>query len=159
MVQVSGRIPEDLYRWLSSTPLEGAATLSDKLRVAVSTLKRLQDGDADYAGALAMHRDLSNNARKQLALIEAEYGHSEVLSVIMEHAPAISAALTSAQVNTFQDAVKLEDQLTLRCVQLTESLLRQAVTRHARAHDGQVVTKHAQPLIELVHIIQNNSST
>jgi hypothetical protein len=159
MMPVSGRIPEDLYQWLSTTPLEGASTVSDKLRVAVATLKRLQDGDADYNGALAMHRDLGSNARRQLAKIEPEHGHSEVLSAIMEHAPAISAALTSAQINSLQDALRLEDQLTQRSLQLAESLLRQAVTRQARAYDGKVVIKHAQSLIELAQIIHNNSTT
>lgn len=159
MMPVSGRIPEDLYLWLSTTPLEGAATLSDKLRVAVATLKRLQDGDADYNGALAMHRDLGNNLRKQLAKMEAEHGHSEVISTVMEHAPAIAAALTSAQINNLPDARKLEDQLTQRSLQLAESLLRQAITRQARAYDGSVVIKHAQSLIELAQIIHNNSTT
>ena len=159
MMPVSGRIPADLYLWLSTTPLEGASTVSDKLRVAVATLKRLQDGDADYNGALAMHRDLRNSLRRQLAQIEPEHGHSEVISCVMEHAPAIAAALTSAQINSLQDARKLEDQLTQRSLQLAESLLRQAVTRQARAYDGHVVTKHAQALIELADIIRNNSTT
>ena len=159
MMPVSGRIPEDLYLWLSTTPLEGASTVSDKLRVAVATLKRLQDGDADYNGALAMHRDLGNNLRRQLAQIEPEHGHSEVISTVMEHAPAIAAALTSAQVNGLPDARKLEDQLTQRSLQLAESLLRQAVTRQARAYDGQVVSRHAKALIELAEIIRNNTTT
>lgn len=159
MMPVSGRIPEDLYLWLSSTPIEGATTVSDKLRVAVATLKRLQDGDTDYNGALAMHRDLNNTLRSQLAQIEPEHGHSEVISTIMEHAPAIAAALTSAQVNNLTDARKLEDHITQRTLQLAESLLRQAVTRQARAYDGNVVTKHAQALIELADIIRNNSTT
>jgi hypothetical protein len=158
MVPVSGRIPEDLYQWLSTTPLEGATTVSDKLRVAVATLKRLQDGDADYNGALAMHRDLVGNARRQLAEMEPRHGHSEVLSTIMEHAPAISAAVTSAQIKSLPDAIKLEDQLTQRSLQLAEGLLRQAITRQARAYDGQVVIKNAQSLIELAQMIYNNST-
>ena len=125
---VSGRIPEDLYQWLSSTPLDGATTMSDKLRVAVATLKRMQDGDADYNGALAMHRDLGSNARQQLAQLEPANGHSEVLSSIMEHAPAIAAALTSAQIKGLPDAIQLEALLTQRSLQLAESLLRQAIT-------------------------------
>jgi hypothetical protein len=158
MMPVSGRIPEDLYQWLSTTPVEGATTVSDKLRVAVATLKRLQDGDTDYNGALAMHRDLGGNARRQLAEIEPQHGHSEVLAAIMEHVPAMSAALTSAQIKDLPDAVKLEDQLTQRSLQLAESLLRQAITRQARAYDGKVVIKHAQLLIELAQIIHNNST-
>lgn len=159
MMPVSGRIPEELYQWLSVTPLEGATTMSDKLRVAVANLKRLQDGDTDYNGALAMHRDLGGNARRQLAQIEPDHGHSEVLTTIMEHTPAIAAAITSAQINGLPEARKLEDQLTQRSLQLAESLLRQAVTRHARAYDGDVVIKHATSLIELALIIHKNSTT
>jgi hypothetical protein len=159
MMPVSGRIPEDLYLWLSTTPLEGATTVSDKLRVAVATLKRLHDGDADYNGALAMHRDMSNSLRSQLSRIEPEHGHSEVLSTVMEHAPAISAALTSSQITSLPDARKLEDQVTQRSLQLAESLLRQAVTSQARAYDRHVVLKHAHALIELADIIRHNSIT
>ena len=158
MTPISGRIPDDLYQWLSMTSLEGATTMSDKLRVAVATLKRLQDGDADYNGALAMHRDLQGGARRQFAQLEPRHGHSEVLASIMEHSPAISAALTSAQVNGLPDARRLEDQLTQRCLQLAESLLRQAITREARAYDGQVVARHALPLIELATIIHRQLS-
>jgi hypothetical protein len=159
MMPVSGRIPEELYQWLSTTPMDGATTVSDKLRVAVTNLKRLQDGDTDYSGALAMHRDFGSNVRRQLAKLEPEHGHSEVLTTIMEHTPAISAAITSAQINDMHDARKLEDQLTQRSLQLAESLLRQAVTRHSRAYDGNVVINHAQSLIELALIIHNNSTT
>lgn len=158
MMPVSGRIPEDLYLWLSTAHFEGATTVSDKLRVAVSTLKRLQDGDADYNGALAMHRDLVGSLRNQLANIEREHGHSEVLSSVLEHAPAISAAITSAQISSVLDARKLEDQVTQRSLQLAESLLRQAVTAKARAYDGSVVLRHAKPLIELADIIRHNST-
>ena len=159
MMPVSGRIPEELYQWLAATPLEGATTMSDKLRVAVATLKRMHDGDADYNGALAMHRDFGGNVRRQLAQIEPEHGHSEVLTTIMEHSPAIAAAITSAQINGLADARKLEDQLTQRSLQLAEGLLRQAITRQARAYTGDVVTKHAQSLIELALIIHTNSTT
>jgi hypothetical protein len=158
MIPISGRIPDDLYQWLCTTPLEGAATVSDKLRVAVTTLKRLHDGDTDYNGALAMHRDLVSNARRQLAELGPKHGHSEVLSTILEHTPAIAAALTSAQIKRLPDAIKLEDQLTQRSLQLAEGLLRQAITRQARAFDGQVVAKNAQSLIELAHIVHNNLS-
>lgn len=158
MVPVSGRIPDDLYQWLSTTPVEGATTVSDKLRVAVATLKRLQDGDTDYNGALAMHRDLISNVRRQLAEMEPQHGHSEVLSTIMEHAPALAAALTSAQIKSLSDAIKLENQLTQRSLQLAEGLLRQAITRQARAYDGQVVIQNALALIELAQIIHHNST-
>lgn len=157
MMPLSGRIPDDLYQWLSTTSFDGAITMSDKLRVAVTTLKQLQEGDADYNGALSMHRDLCANTRVQLSQLEPKHGHSEVLSTIIEHAPAISAALTSAQINGLADARRLEDQLTQRCLQLAESLLRQAITRQARAYDGEVVARHSAALIELATLIHKQS--
>jgi hypothetical protein len=155
MMPVSGRIPEDLYQWLSTTELDGASTTSDKLRVAVATLKRLHDGDADYEGALAMHRDLTQGTRQQISRIEASHGHSEVLATVMEHAPAISAALTAAQVRNVDDAMKLELLVTRRCLLLAESLLRQAVTSQARAYNGKVVIENASGLVELVSLLRH----
>lgn len=157
MMPLSGRIPDELYQWLATTSFDGATTMSDKLRVAITTLKQLQEGDTDYNGALSMYRDLCGNTRRQLAQMEPKHGHSEVLSTIIEHAPAISAALTSAQINGLSDARRLEDQLTQRCLQLAESLLRQAITRKARAYDGDVVSRHAAPLVELATMINRQS--
>ena len=157
MMALSGRIPDELYQWLSTTSFDGATTMSDKLRVAITTLKQLQEGGTDYNGALSMQRDLCGNTRRQLAQIEPKHGHSEVLSAILEHAPAISAALTSAQIHGLPDARRLEDQLTHRCLQLAESLLRQAITRKARAYDGDVVARHSAQLIELANMIHRQS--
>jgi hypothetical protein len=152
MIPVSGRLPEDLYQWLSGLPLEGATTFSDKMREAIATLKRLHDGGADYAGALAMHRDLARAARDQLATIEQGSGtHSEVLAALLEHVPAFGAALQSAQLHTPDDARALEAQLTRRALQLAETLLRQMLTTEAAAYDPQVVRHNASRLVELAH--------
>lgn len=157
MVPISGRIPEDLYQWLSTVQLEGATTVSDKLRVAVTTLKRLHDGDSDYMGALSMYRDLGRSTRERIAALEPEHGHSEVLAAVAEHAPALAAGLISAQVHTLQDAKLLEDQLVKRSMQLVETLLRQALTTEASAYDGQVIRKNAKRLAELVQVISSTS--
>jgi hypothetical protein len=155
MVPISGRIPEDLYQWLATAQLEGAATLSDKLRVAVATLKRLNDGDSDYMGALSMCRDLARGTRERVATLEPEHGHSEVLAAITEHVPALAASLNSAQVRTLEDAKALEDQLVKRSMQLAETLLRQALTIDASAYDGQVIRKNTKRLAELAKVISS----
>ena len=91
MMPLSGRIPDELYQWLATASFDGATTMSDKLRVAITTLKQLHEGDTDYSGALSLHRDLCGNTRRQLAELEPRHGHSEVLSTVIEHAPAIAA--------------------------------------------------------------------
>jgi hypothetical protein len=150
MIPVSGRLPEDLYQWLSGLPLEGATTFSDKMREAIATLKRLHDGGADYVGALAMHRDLARAARDQLAAIERDGGgHSEVLAAMLEHVPAFGAALQSARLASVDDARALEARLTRRALQLAETLLRQMLTAEAAAYDPQVVRHNASRLVEL----------
>ncbi|MDR2011642.1 MAG: hypothetical protein LBQ20_01065 [Rhodanobacter sp.] len=150
MIPVSGRLPEDLYQWLSGLSLEGATTFSDKMREAIATLKRLHDGSADYVGALAMHRDLAYAARHQLAVIERDGGtHSEVLASMFEHIPAFGAALQSAHLSTPEDARALEAQLARRALQLAETLLRQMLTTEAAAYDPQVVRQNAGRLVEL----------
>ena len=158
MLPVSGRIPEDLYQWLSRTPMEGATTMSDRLRVAVATLKRLYDGDSDYAGALAMHRDLQSSTRRQISQLETKHGYSEVLATLLEHAPALSATLCSAQIDSLADAQRIEKQATQRCLQMTENLLRQSLTSQARAYDGSVVATNIQGLLELAHLLQSGRS-
>lgn len=154
MVPISARLPDDLYAWLAATPLEGATTVSDKLRVAVTHLKRLHDGDTDYLGALSMYRDLGRGTREQTAHLERQTGqHSEVLATMMEHLPALIAAMHAAPMGSVEDARQLEVLLVRRTLQMTETLLRQAVTTNAAAFDSQVVVKNAGQLLELARLI------
>jgi hypothetical protein len=157
MMPLSGRIPEDLYQWLSTSSFEGATTMSDKLRVGLAMLKRQQEGDADYDGALDLQRSLSKNLRKQLSKLDSEHGHSEVMAILLEHAPSLMAAIASAQTKDLAEARRLEDLLVLRSMQLVESLMRQAITRQARAYDPNVVTRHIGPTLELATIIQQQA--
>ena len=153
MVPVSGRISDDLYQWLATVQLDGATTVSDKLRVAVATLKRLHDGDSDYLGALNMYRDLGRSTRDRVAALEAVNGHSEVLAAIGEHAPALAATFSSAQITTLADAVALERIAVKRSLQLAETLVRQALTSNASAHDQQVVRNNIGRIVELAQIV------
>lgn len=157
IMPVSGRIPNDVYQWLSTTSFEGAATMSDKLRIGLAMLKRQLEGDADYDGALNLQRALSNNLRKQLSKLELEHGHSEVLATLMEHAPALMASIASAQTKDLDEARHLEDLLVQRSMQLVDSLMRQAITRQARAYDPEVVTRHISSALELTKIIQQQA--
>ena len=158
MMPISGRIPDDLYQWLSTSSFEGATTMSDKLRVGLAMLKRQHEGDADYDSALEVQRALSNNLRKQLSKLEPLHGHSEVLATLLEHAPALMAAIASAQTKDLSEAKRLEDMLVQRTMQLLESLMRQAITRQARAYDPQVVTRHISATLELTTIVQQQAT-
>ncbi|MCA3022989.1 MAG: hypothetical protein ING64_02400 [Rhodocyclaceae bacterium] len=154
MIPVSGRLPEELYQWLSTLPLEGATTVSDRIRIAVATLKRLHDGDSDYMGALGMQRDLVRNTRDQIASLERNAGvHSAVLAAFVDHVPGLVALLNAAQIKDSASARELEEQLVRRLFQLTEALLRQVVTTEAAAFDVHVVHKQAPRFIELVQAI------
>ncbi len=162
MVPVSGRLPDDLYAWLAGLTLEGASTVSDKMRVAVASLKRMQDGDGDYIGALSMYRDLGRGTREHIAALEQHTGqHSEVLAALMEHLPALIAGLHSAQPSSLAEAKRLESVLVKRTMQLAETLLRQAVTTQAAAYDPQVIQQNSGRLLELARLIPqpNTSST
>lgn len=157
MVPISGRLPDDLYAWLSTFPMEGAATVSDKVRVAVAHLKRTHVGDSNYLEALNMYRDLGRNTREQIAGVELnEHAHSDVLAALMEHLPALIATLNAAQVNSLQSAQQLETQLVRRTMQLTETLLRQAVTSKAAAFDGDVIHQHSARVCELARLISHS---
>lgn len=154
MVPVSGRLPDDLYAWLAALSMDGATTVSDKMRVAVASLKRMQDGDTDYIGALSMYRDLGRGTREHIAALEQHTGqHSEVLAALMEHLPALMAGLHSAQPTSLAEAKRLEAQLVKRTLQLAETLLRQAVTSQAAAYDPQVIAQNAGRLLELARLV------
>lgn len=156
MVPVSGRLPDDLYDWLAALSMDGATTVSDKMRVAVASLKRMQDGDGDYIGALSMYRDLGRGTREHIAALEQQTGqHSEVLAALMEHLPALIAGLHSAQPTSLAEAKRLEAQLVKRTLQLAETLLRQAVTSQAAAYDPKVIVQNAERLLELARLIPN----
>lgn len=156
MTPISGRLPDDLYAWLSTLPLEDATTLSDKLRVAVLNLKRMHEGGSDYLGALSMYRDLGRSTREQIAQLERESGqHSEVLAAFVEHLPALLAMLHASQAPSPEAARELEAMLVRRTFQLCETLLRQAVTERAAAYDEQVVRANAARLLELAHLISS----
>lgn len=158
MMPVSGRIPDDLYHWLSTVSFEGATTMSDKLRVGLAMLKRQLEGDADYRSALEMQRNLSGNLRKQISTLEPEHGHSEVLAVVLEHAPVLMAAIASAPINDIAEVRRLEDLLVQRSMLLVESLMRQAITRQARAYEPQVVMRHIASILELTTIINQQAT-
>nr|WP_315209582.1 hypothetical protein [uncultured Albidiferax sp.] len=154
MVPISGRLPDDLYSWLAAIQLEGATTVSDKLRVAVVHLKRMHDGDTDYLGALSMYRDLGRGTRELVAQLERQTGqHSEVLASLMEHIPVLVAALNVAPLASVEEARQLEATLVKRTMQMAETLLRQAVTAQAAAYDPLVVSKNAGRLLELARLI------
>jgi hypothetical protein len=158
MVPLSARLPDDLYQWLATFPMEGATTVSDKLRLAVAHLKRTHDGDADYLGALAMYRDLGRSTRESVAQLAQSTGqHSEVLAALMEHIPALTAALHSAQVANLADARQLEAALVGRTLQLAETLLRQGVTQQAAAYDAKVIAKHAGRLLEVARVVADKA--
>lgn len=156
MVPISGRLPDDLYQWLSTFLIEGATTISDKMRVAVANLKRMHDGDSDYVDALAMYRDLGRGTRQHVTALERDSGqHSEVLAALLEHVPALMATLNAAQPGTVEDARQLEDQLVRRTMQLAETLLRQAITSQAAAYDPAVVSRNSGRLLELARLVPN----
>jgi hypothetical protein len=159
MMPISGRLPDDLYEWLSTYPMEGATTVSDKVRVAVAHLKRTYKGDSNYLEALNMYRDLGRTTREQIAKVElAEHTHSDVLAALMEHLPALIAALNAAQVDSLESVKQLESQLVRRTMQLTETLLRQGFTAKAAAFDGDVINQHSARVCELARLIPSPTS-
>jgi hypothetical protein len=156
MVPISGRIPDDLYAWLSTLQLEDATTVSDKLRVAILHLKRMHEGNTDYLGALSMYRDLGRNTRDQIAQLEQKTGqHSEVLAALIEHLPALIAVLHSSQISSPESAKELEVALVRRTMQLAETLLTQAITGGAAAYDEKVVADNSTRLLEVARLVSS----
>ena len=154
MVPISGRIEDDLYQWFISLQFEGAKTNSDKLREALKELKRQHDGTSDFVTAQAWFQNLCKPLRQRLALVDRdEKLHSEVMAVLIEHITALAATLISAQPQTKEQTVQLEEQLVRRSFAMTEALLRQAVTSSAAAFDPSVMRRHCERTVELAKLI------
>lgn len=154
MEPLSARIPSDLYLWLAQLQVDGATTNSDKLRILLGQLKRQHDGELDFAAAHAWARDLSAPLRDALARIEGQgSGHSEVMNLVLDHLAGSLALVMGAKPSSASEAAALENALVRRAFSLTEGLLRQGTTTHARAHDPQVVAKHMGTTLELAQTI------
>lgn len=150
MEPLSARIPSDLYLWLAQLQVEGASTNSDKLRVLLGQLKRQHDGALDYVTAHAWVRDLMARPREALVRTESRSGrHSEVVSLLLEHATALLALVVSQAPADEKEAARFEEALVKRAFGLCETLLRQGLAPHAAAYDPAVVRRHAAPTIEL----------
>lgn len=155
MEPLSARIPGDLYLWLAGLQVEGAATNSDKLRVLLGQLKRQHDGAFDYVTAHAWARDLTGRLRNALVRIEGQGGQrSEVLAAMLDHVAGLLALMVSQAPADEKEAARLEDALVKRSFALTETLLRQATTTAAAAHDPTVVRRHAGATLELAAALQ-----
>jgi hypothetical protein len=154
METVSGRIPDDLYRWFASLKIEGAVTSSDKLRLLLAQLKRQYEGSLDYVSALSWFRDVTTPLRLSLGKLERDEAlHSDVISSLVEHVCALAATLVSSQPSSRQEAAELEEAVVRRAFAMTEALLRQAVTPEASAIEPKVVLRHCAQTIQLAKLV------
>ena len=76
----------------------------------------------------------------------------------LEQILAISAAIASAEVHDLPQMKRLEDLLVQRSMQMLENLMRQAITRQARAYDPHVLRRHISQVMELTTIIQQQTT-
>jgi hypothetical protein len=160
VVPISGRLPDDIYAWLSTCQMESATTISDKIRVAVIALRDQYAAQADYTDSLARFRDLTVTARHQVATIERDSAaHSEVMAALFEHLPALMAMLAVGPYAHISEATQTEARLVARSLQLSETLLRQALTDKARAFDPKVIVKSAEQLLSLARLLIDNSNS
>jgi len=150
MEPISARIPGDLYLWLAQLRVDGAMTNSDKLRVLLGQLKRQHDGALDYAAAHAWARELTGQLRESLVVLEGQgETHSEVLGAILDFTTAALASIVSQAPKDASQAARLEETLVRRSFALCETLLRQAVTASAAAHDPEVIRRHVATTVEI----------
>jgi hypothetical protein len=154
MEMISGRVPDEIYRWFAELKLEGAATNSDKLRLLLAQLKRQHDGAIDYVSAQSWFRDVTAPVKVSLSRLERDEGiHSEVMLTLVEHLSALAAILVSARPSSKEEVMVLEETLVRRAFAMTEALLRQAVTEKAAAFDPKVVRNHCQQVVQLAKLI------
>ncbi len=159
MQPISGRIPDDLYQWLATVDIDGAKSISDKLRAAVIALRESSITHVSASEAMAHQTMLVSKAKTAIDQLNIDTGmHSEILSIFVTHLPQIMANLVSCEIDSVENAKRAEDQLVRRLFTLCESILKQAITSKTNAYDPRVVHRNTDQLLELMRLIDVQQS-
>lgn len=155
MQTLSIRIPDEDFHWLLSLPDSGARTPSERLRALIQRVRQQEEELHDPELCTASMRRLIQGFVNELATIEREQQrHSDLLTAIVEHVPAIMALLISCHPAQEREKGKeTEAMVAQRCFRLFAALLKGAITSNTATYDGGVYERHLPDIIELAQII------
>ncbi len=158
-VPLSVRLSAGDAEFLARVKIDDATTPSEKLRALLKDERRRREGRHEYDRVLALAREDSCPALQRIQEAENRFGvNSEVIHLVADRLPALSATLETALANEDGDQTEklreLEGRLVDLIFGLAEAMLRLGVTKAVRGFDPDVVSDRIEPLLEIVDIVR-----
>ncbi len=162
-VPVSVRLPAEDAGFLEHMVIEGADTLSEKLRAIVAEARLRQHGTSQFDAAL---RIAQGGVRPTLQIIrnnEREHRmHSELVSRLGEWLPDCVAYLVACNGSAThlppEQLTEIERDLADRVFVLIQSVLQMGVTRRSPCYDSSVIDDRLEPVLDLADVIGKTRS-
>lgn len=156
-IPLSVRIGQEEADFIASLQIEGAVTLSDKIRELLKQARQAHMGEQDFAHALAQAEQAVLPVRHRLVQAEQELGvHSAVLARLLAALPEWWALATSEGAQLTVDAARLqayEAAMTVHAVRLMEGLLQLMVGASDVAYD-ETVLHQLDNVLKLAQIVR-----
>lgn len=152
MVPVSVRLSREDAAYIAALDIEGAVTMSEKIRHIVQDARQKSD---PLRGAV---EDVEKRLQKIRAAVDAldreGEQRSQFLCLMSDWLPRLLKELEASP----QDLPALEARLGRRLQELLDQLARLGVTKGAPCHDPALVRRLLHPLVEILDLIRLNPS-
>jgi len=160
-VPISLRISDDDASFLAGLEIDGALTISDKIRALIKEARRLRSDAPDHSASIHAHAALLEPF--QVALHEAEAAqrrHSELLPVLTRWLPETLTELSEASRPlrsdpASADLASLEGAAADRIFNLFDQTLRLGVTTDNPCFDSMAVTRRAKRTAKLFSLVEH----
>lgn len=159
MIPVSIRIPEEDAAFLAQLEVDGATTLSEKVRALIGESRRRREAGGYASEAARMLEDVHLAQDRERRVREQQLSvHSELLSYLSHWLLETYGAFlmqeshreegAEARAAMERDEAALADQVFV----LMDQLLRMGLTRTSRCYNPEVVSNRMETLKELISI-------
>lgn len=157
-VPISVRIPADEADFLASLNLEGALSLSEKLRAVIAEARSRRDGAHNYLNALKSSQEsLAPTLRTIRNSENAHDLHSELVGRLAEWLPDCFALMVSAagddETLSPEQLTDIERRLADRSLTLMQSILQIALTPKAPCYDPDVFADRIDAVLGLAELV------
>ena len=159
-IPISFRATQGETEFLSGLKIEGATTLSEKLRWIIEAARQREDGAGDPARQRQLVEEILRPTLQRWRGAEVREGKSSALlrafsDWLIEAAVFVAMADGAARDDKFLH--DLEAGAADRMARLAEEFLRLGVTTTAPCYGPSVVRDRINPLIELARIIERQT--
>lgn len=156
-IPLSVRIGQEEADFIASLQIEGAITLSDKIRELLKQARQAHEGGQDYAHALTQAEQAFLPVRHRLLQAEQELGvHSAVLARLLALLPEWWAMAATEGAQLSADAARLrtyEATMMAHAVRLMEGVLQVMVGASDAAYDEQVF-RQLDKVLKLANMVR-----